>query len=202
MAGSYGNTNIADVSDGTLKVWAKKIDGKVRSVRLNTRKSWTYGWFEASLKLPAGKGTWPAFWMMPSNNDFGSNPWPHCGEIDIMEEVGCVPNEVSCTIHCTKYNNGGTATEHWKKNIGNAESAFHAYGMEWTKDYITFYLDGEPTLTYRNDGSGKDQWPFDVPFYPILNLAWGGSWGGMWGVDENALPVTMEIEYLRVFQKK
>ena len=116
--------------------------------------------------------------------------------------MGCVPNEVSCTIHCNKYNNGGTATEHWKKNIGNAESAFHAYGMEWTKDYITFYLDGEPTLTYRNDGSGKDQWPFDVPFYPILNLAWGGAWGGMLGVDENALPLTMEIEYLRIFQKK
>ena len=140
--------------------------------------------------------------MMPSNNDFGANPWPHCGEIDIMEEVGCVPNEVSCTIHCTKYNNGGTSIEHWKKNIGNAESTFHTYGVEWTKDYITFYLDGAPPLTYTNDGSGKNQWPFDVPFYPILNLAWGGAWGGMYGVDESALPCTMEIDYLRIFQKK
>ena len=119
-----------------------------------------------------------------------------------MEEVGCVPNEVSCTIHCTKYNNGGTSIEHWKKNIGNAESTFHTYGVEWTKDYITFYLDGAPTLTYTNDGSGKNQWPFEVPFYPILNLAWGGAWGGMYGVDESALPCTMEIDYLRIFQKK
>ena len=202
--GDIDGNPVTELRDGKLLINCFKYKGKIYSGRVyaNDATGYKYGYFEASIKLPKGKGTWPAFWMMPSNNDFGSNPWPHCGEIDIMEEVGCVPNEVSCTIHCTKYNNGGTATEHWKKNIGNAESAFHAYGMEWTKDYITFYLDGEPTLTYRNDGSGKDQWPFDVPFYPILNLAWGGAWGGMWGVDENALPVTMEIEYLRVFQKK
>ena len=83
MAGSYKGENIADVRGGVLKIYAKKIDGKVRSCRLNTRKSWTYGWIEASLRLPAGKGTWPAFWMMPSN--FRS--WPEDGELDILEEV-------------------------------------------------------------------------------------------------------------------
>ena len=195
---------VTELRNGCLNINCFKYKGKIYSGRVyaNDATGYKYGYFEASIKLPKGKGTWPAFWMMPSNNDFGANPWPHCGEIDIMEEVGCVPNEVSCTIHCTKYNNGGTSIEHWKKNIGNAESTFHTYGVEWTKDYITFYLDGAPTLTYTNDGSGKNQWPFDVPFYPILNLAWGGAWGGMYGVDESALPCTMEIDYLRIFQKK
>ena len=197
VAGSYGNTNIADVSDGTLKVWAKKIDGKVRSVRLNTRKSWTYGWFEASLKLPAGKGTWPAFWMMPAN----FTAWPKDGELDIMEEVGCNPNYCSATVHCLAYNNGGTSIEHSEKYISTAQTQFHVYAMEWSPEFIRFYQDGKAILTYNNTGKGYSYWPFDNPFYIILNVAWGGSWGGMWGVDESCLPTAMEVDYVRVFQK-
>lgn len=197
VAGSYKGENIADVRDGILRINAKKIDGKVRSCRLNTRKSWTYGWIEAALRLPAGRGTWPAFWMMPQN----FTAWPKDGELDIMEEVGYNPNYVSATVHCTRYNNGGTPTEHAEKYIRTAQSEFHVYSMEWTPEFIRFYQDDKAILTYENSGKGYDYWPFDAPFYVILNLAWGGSWGGAQGVDESCLPCALDVDYVRVFQK-
>lgn len=198
VAGSYNGENIADVSNGTLKIHAKKIGGKVRSVRMNSRKGWTYGYIEASIKLPSGLGTWPAFWMMPSNY----TAWPRDGEIDIMEEVGYNANYCSSTIHCTAYNNGGTAIEHAERFVSGAQTSFHTYAMEWTAQKMTFYQDGKSILTYNNNGGGYSYWPFDNPFYIILNLAWGGSWGGARGVDESCLPATMEIDYVRVFQRK
>ncbi len=197
VAGTYKGENIADVRDGILKIYAKKIDGKVRSCRLNTRKSWAYGWIEASLRLPAGRGTWPAFWMMPSNY----SSWPEDGELDIMEEVGYNASYCSSTIHCTRYNNGGTSIEHAERYISTAQSEFHVYAMEWSEDAITFYQDYNAILTYKNNRKGYDYWPFDNPFYVILNLAWGGSWGGAQGVDESCLPCALEVDYVRVFQK-
>lgn len=135
--------------------------------------------------------------MMPVN--FTS--WPGDGEIDIMESVGYDPNVVVSTIHCNKYNNGGTAIESARTSVATAYSEFHKYALEWTADKMVFYVDGKQLLTYNNDGTGKDAWPFDSPFYVILNLAWGGSWGGLQGVDESCLPATMEVDYVRVFQK-
>ena len=73
--------------------------------------------------------------------------------------------------------------------------------MEWTAQNITTYVDGKVQLSYNNRGLGLDDWPYDAPFYIIFNLAWGGDWGGAQGVDESALPVTMEVDYVRVFQK-
>ena len=67
---------------------------------------------------------------------------------------------------------------------------------------MTFYVDGQKILSYQNDGTGRDSWPFDQPFYIILNLAWGGQWGGQKGVDNSLLPLTMEVDYVRVFQKR
>ena len=201
--GEYNGRRVTEVKGGKLHITAFEDGGNVYSGRVyaQVNTGWQYGYFEAKIKLPKGKGTWPAFWMMPSNNDFGVNPWPNCGEIDIMEEVGVVPGEVSSTIHCRRYNNGGTAIEHRARMVPTAESAYHIYSMEWTADYITFYVDRVELFTYHNDGKGVETWPFNRPFYPILNLAWGGDWGGMRGVDENALPVTMQVEYIRVYQK-
>lgn len=192
--------HVATVSDGTLKINLINDNGTIKSARLYARPNtgWKYGYIEARIRLPKGKGTWPAFWMMPVN--FKS--WPADGEIDIMEEVGYNPNVVVSTIHCNKYNNGGTATESASRKVATAQTDFHTYAVEWTANYMTFYADGEKLLTYNNDGSGKDAWPFDAAFYPILNLAWGGAWGGQQGVDESCLPATMEVDYVRVFQKK
>lgn len=191
---------VAQVSGGTLKINLVNDGGTVKSARLYARENtgWKYGYIEARIKLPKGKGTWPAFWMMPVN----FNSWPGDGEIDIMEEVGFNPNAVVSTIHCNKYNNSGTPIESATKNVPTAQDDFHTYAMEWTASYMTFYVDGEKLLTYDNDGTGTDAWPFDAAFYPILNLAWGGVWGGQQGLDESCLPATMEVDYVRVFQKK
>lgn len=199
--------NVTEVKDGFLNINCfKGKDGKVYSGRVYAKvnEGWTYGYVEARIKLPSGKGTWPAFWMMPVGNDWNTNPWPKCGEIDIMEEVGADPDQVSSSLHTEKYNHTkGTQKTHAMKCSG-AEGDFHVYALEWTEDAITTYVDGKVQLkaTKAEMGSDHDSWPFHYAFYPILNLAWGGDWGGYKGVDESALPVTMQVDYLRVFQKK
>ena len=191
---------VTQVSNGTLKINCFKEDGKVYSGRIyaHVKEGWTYGYIEASIKLPKGKGTWPAFWMMPVH--FTS--WPADGEIDIMEEVGGHPNFVSSSLHANAHvHTAGTQVTH-EMYLEGAEDGFHTYAIEWTHDNITTYVDGQVQLSYDNRGLGRDDWPYDDPFYIIFNLAWGGTWGGTYGIDESALPVTMEVDYIRVFQKK
>lgn len=198
VSGREGTDTVALVSNGVLKITAKKVGDKVLSVRMNTNEGWTYGYFEASLKLPVGKGTWPAFWMMPKN--FRS--WPDDGEIDIMEHVGYHPNYVSSSIHCKAYYHKiGTQKTH-ELYLATAQKEFHTYACEWTEDYLKFYFDGELHFTFENDHKGNyDTWPFFNPFYLKLNLAWGGDWGGAMGLDESCLPATYEIDYVRVFKR-
>ncbi len=191
----------AEVSDGTLKIRVIKEGDRIYSARVNTREAWTYGYFEARLKLPEGKGTWPAFWMMPKSG--GS--WPKCGEIDIMEHVGCVPTEVSSSIHCMAYYHAINTQKTAARKIATVMDEFHTYALEWTSEYIKTYVDGVLLFHYNPDdypkGRNGDTWPFDKAFQLKLNLAWGGDWGGMYGVDESCLPATYEIDYVRVFQK-
>lgn len=200
VAGRTGDIITADVSDGTLKIRAIKSGNRVYSARVNTRKNWTYGYFEARLKLPEGKGTWPAFWMMPSV----WSGWPEGGEIDIMEHVGCVPTEVSSSIHCKSYYHAIGTQKTAARKIPTVMEEFHTYALEWTPEYIKTYVDGKQLFYYNPDdysqGRNANTWPFDKPFELKLNLAWGGDWGGMYGVDESCLPATYEIDYVRVFQ--
>ena len=191
---------VTEVRNGKLRITALKENGKVYSGRVyaKVKSGWTYGYIEASIKLPKGKGTWPAFWMMPVN----FHSWPADGEIDIMEEVGYHPDYVSSSLHATDHvHSNGTQITHEMKCEG-AEGEFHTYAILWTAKNITTYVDGKVQLTYDNRGLGRSDWPYDDPFYVIFNLAWGGDWGGAQGVDESALPVTMEVDYVRVFQKK
>ena len=191
---------VTEVRNGKLRITALKENGKVYSGRVyaKVKEGWQYGYIEASIKLPKGKGTWPAFWMMPVN--FRS--WPADGEIDIMEEVGYHPNYVSSSLHANAHvHTKGTQVTHEMLCKG-AEDEFHTYAMLWTAKNITTYVDGKVQLSYDNRGLGRDDWPYDDPFYVIFNLAWGGDWGGAQGVDESVLPVTMEVDYIRVFQKK
>lgn len=196
---------VTEIKGDKLRINCFKENGKVYSGRVyaHVNEGWQYGYFEASIKLPKGKGTWPAFWMMPVGNDWNTNPWPMCGEIDIMEEVGVVPNEVSSSVHTQDYNHTKNTQKTHAMTIADAEGAFHTYALLWTPDEITTYVDGKEQLhvTKAALGSGHNQWPFHYAFYPIFNLAWGGDWGGMQGVDEGALPITMEIDYIRIFQK-
>jgi hypothetical protein len=194
-----GNDTCAAIFDGTLKITARKVGSQVLSVRMNTQQSWTYGYFEARLKLPKGKGTWPAFWMMPKN----FQAWPDDGEIDIMEEVGFRPNWISSSVHCKAYYHSIGTQKTAEKFIDTAQSDFHVYAVEWTADVIRGSVDGVIYFEFPNDKAGnKNTWPFYTPFYLKLNLAWGGDWGGAQGVDESILPATYEIDYVRVYQKK
>ena len=190
---------VTEIRDGKLRITALKENGKIYSGRVyaKDKQGWKYGYIEASIKLPKGKGTWPAFWMMPVN----FHSWPADGEIDIMEEVGYHPDYVSSSLHANAHvHSNGTQVTH-EMYCKGAEGEFHTYAIEWTAQNITTYVDGKVQLSYNNRGLGRDDWPYDDPFYIIFNLAWGGDWGGAQGVDESALPVTMEVDYVRVFQK-
>ena len=212
--GEFDGVQTAFIKDEALQIKAQKykgskkftcngkeydIDGQVISARMNTKESWLYGYFEAAIWLPKGKGTWPAFWMMPTDQSDG---WPVCGEIDIMEEVGVDANITSSSIHTGAYNHPHNTQKTQSRTTNGAESEYHVYALEWTADYLQFYTDGIKTLKFQNDGKkDKDTWPFNKKFYMTLNLAWGGDWGGYAGVDESALPCTMKVDWVRVFQK-
>ena len=200
-----GGAYVTEVKDGTLRINCFKENDKIYSGRINgnARTGWLYGYFEARLKLPVGKGTWPAFWMMPAANRMPNNGWPRCGEIDIMEEVGFTPNEVSSSIHTQDYNHTKNTHKNHAMTIADAEGAFHVYSLLWTEDEIITYVDGMEQLHLKKSELGEehDQWPFHYAFHVILNLAWGGDWGGQEGVDESVLPIKYEIDYVRVYQK-
>lgn len=199
VEGVFEGDTVSYVSEGTLKIVAKKHGDNIISARMNTHESWLYGYFEARLKVPGGKGTWPAFWMLPK--DFKS--WPRDGEIDIMEYVGYRPNVVQSSVHTKSYNHVQQTEKTATKTIENAETDFHIYAVEWTPDYIKGFVDGEEYFHFDNDKRGNvDTWPFDKPFYLKLNLAWGGNWGGSQGIDDSRLPATYEIDYVRVYQKR
>ena len=198
VAGSREGNILASISDGSLKIKAMKIDGTVYSIRMNTKRSWKYGWFEARLKVSDVPGAWPAFWMMPQNY----KTWPGDGEIDIMEYAISTQgkDKSSSSIHCNAYNwPKGTQKTHVQA-VTKASSEYHVYALEWTANYMKFYVDGKLHLTFNNEGKGYDYWPFDQPFYLKFNMAWGGNMGGK--TDENGLPTTYEVDYVRVFKKK
>lgn len=164
--------------------------------------SQTYGRFEIRAKLPAGRGTWPAIWMLPDENLYGNKSWPDNGEIDIMEHVGYDPNVIHATTHCKTYyfrlNNQKTGVT----LLPDATTAFHVYSVEWTPETITAAVDGQLYFATRNEGTGWEAWPWDKPFHLLLNVAVGGEWGGLKGVDEAAFPQQMLVDYVRFYALK
>jgi Beta-glucanase/Beta-glucan synthetase len=210
---SYEADNMK-VEDGKLIITAKKEANSnnvpYTSGRIFTEDTFTkaYGKFEAKLKLPKGQGFWPAFWMMPATSEYGT--WASSGEIDIMEAIGRLPGEVSGTIHYGKAAPGNRYTGN-KYNFpdGSDFSGEHVYAVEWEPGEIRWLVDGQVYQTQNNWNSwGVDQpakyaypAPFDKPFYMILNLAVGGNFDGKrMPLDDN--PRTMEVDYVRVYDKK
>ncbi len=191
------------VSGGLLTITAQKVNdnkqfGSYTSARLisKAKKEFKYGRMEIRAKLPKGKGTWPAIWMLGSNIDGVS--WPTCGEIDIMEYVGYNPNWVKGSIHCA----ANFATNSIGKDYAIVnEQDFHTYGITWTADKIEFYVDDKtkPYFTYAPEPKTVANWPFNQPFFFILNVAIGGDWGGAKGIDNSIFPVAMVVDYVRVY---
>lgn len=164
------------------------------AARLLTRgkAEWTYGFFEVRAKLPCGKGTWPAIWMLGSGG-----AWPADGELDIMEHQGHRPTRVSSAVHMAAGHGGhavGGATQ-----LADACTAFHNYQMHWLPDKLEFSVDGVVHFHYPNLKLGAAAWPFDRAHYMVLNIAIGGDLGGP--VDDRIFPVAMEVDYVRVYQK-
>jgi beta-glucanase (GH16 family) len=193
----------ARVENGQLIIEAHKENfesSAYTSARIITRgkKHWTYGRFEVKAKLPVGVGLWPAIWMLPANSTYGN--WPNSGEIDIMEFVGYVPDSIYATIHTGAFNHMRGTQKGKNILLKDLANAFHIYGVEWTSDSISFYVDSVKFHEFKNDKSGYASWPFDKEFYFLLNVAVGGNWGGKKGVDNQVFPQRMEIDYVRVYQ--
>ena len=127
--------------------------------------------------------------------------WPERGEIDIMEQVGFQPDTVFSTIHTKDFNHILRTQIGEKLHLPDATSKFHVYSLEWEENEIRSYVDGKQYFTYTNMGLGSGAWPFDKPFYLIINLAIGGGLGGQQGIDDSAFPHTLEVDYVRVYQK-
>lgn len=198
----------AQVINGSLVITARKEsltsaadygNQNYTSARLITRNkaSWTYGFFEIRAKLPCGTGTWPAIWMLST-----SGTWPDGGEIDIMEYVGRTPETIFGTLHTrSTYNTVGGKGDGKNIAVSNVCTDFHNYQMTWTPEAIQIGVDDKIYHTYPNKHTGTDNWPFDNPQYLLMNIAVGGTFGGS-TVDDTIFPVTMEVDYVRVYQKK
>lgn len=198
------------VGNGLLTIEARKenYEGmEYTSARIKTanKKDFAYGKIEARLKVPAGRGTWSAFWML------GYGSWPRVGEIDIMEQVGYEPKIFHTALH-TKDKNGmnGKNFTGSQTLTENASDKFHIITMEWVEkeisgyDRIRIYIDGVETTTFGETPPlrDSDNWPFNKKFFFILNFAIGGNWGGIQGIDETIFqnPVLYEVDYVRVYQ--
>jgi beta-glucanase (GH16 family) len=168
------------------------------SVTTKGLASWTYGRVEVRAKLPTGRGTWPAIWMLGTN--ISQVGWPACGEIDIMEHVGHEPDAVHANVHTRGYNHTRKSGRGKRLSLPRAADEFHVYALEWTPERLDFVLDGEKFFSLENDGQGVDSWPFDASQYLILNLAIGGAWGGQQGVDDSIFPQCFLIDYVRVYR--
>ena len=157
-----------------------------------------YGRLEVRAKLPAGRGTWPAIWMLPTDWKYGV--WPSSGEIDIMEHVGYDPGNVHFSIHTQDYNWTKNTQKQGTKYLADAVGAFHKYRVDWTPYAVTGYYDDELVYTFVNEGKGFAKWPFDQRFHLMLNLAIGGNWGGVQGVDDSIFPVQFLVDYVRFYK--
>lgn len=198
------------VSDGYLNMVAKKEryedQGKVKeytAARLNSKFAFTYGRIEVRAKLPTGKGTWPAIWMLNKNinedgaywdnEGFGTVKWPKCGEIDIMEHWGKNQDYVSSAVH------NGSSYGYNVENVGgqkieNASTEFHIYTLDWTSDKMVFSVDDVEHFKYQPEVKNSDTWPFDADYYFLLNIAIEGD------IDPEFSESDMQVDYIRVYQ--
>ncbi len=197
-----GNLVITATSEGAAAHTCWYGACQFTSARLQTKAKLeqAYGRFEARIQIPRGQGIWPAFWMLGGNIE--SAPWPSCGEIDIMENIGKEPGVVHGSLHGPGYSGGSPLTDKYTLPGGaSLADQFHVFAVEWEKDVIRFYLDETlyETKTAADVPAGKT-WVYDHPFFMLLNLAVGGQWPG--DPDGTTLfPQSMKVDYVRVYQR-
>jgi beta-glucanase (GH16 family) len=205
----YYITNNVTVTNGLLKITAKRehyagLGGtrEYTSSRIRTlhQGEWRYGRFEMRARLPEGRGLWPAFWLLPTDERYGG--WPHSGEVDLMELVGHRPDTVHGTLHYAgpdgRHTYRGT---NYVLPSGKFSDAFHIFRTDWEQDVFRWYVDGELYQTQTNwpSDAGAMPKPFDQRFHLLLNLAVGGAWPGS-PEAATRFPQTFEIDWVRVYQ--
>jgi beta-glucanase (GH16 family) len=180
-------------------------DGVTRdftSARLKTEKLFAqkYGKFEARIRIPSGRGVWPAFWLLGDN--ISTVGWPACGEIDIMENVGSEPTRILGSLHGPGFSGSNSLHAPYVLRSGNVADDFHVFEVEWEPQKIRFYVDGH---LYQKrtpaDLPPGSRWVFDRPFFLILNVAVGGNWPGS-PDDSTKFPQRMLVDYVRVYSRK
>ena len=210
------------IEEGKLIIEAHKEAGtdQYTSGRIHTsgKVDLLYGRVEVRAKLPRGKGTWPAIWMLPTDafkyastcsqdadwqGNSGCDAWPNSGEIDIMEYVGYDPQRVHATVHTKDFYWVKGTQRKGSVELPTANTQFHTYALEWTPTRMDFMVDDVPYFSYVKNDPRWQAWPFDHQFHLILNLAVGGGWGGAEGPpDESAFPAQFQIDYVRIFDNK
>lgn len=190
------------VDNGVLLITAREesFEGSsYTSARLVTKDLFEqqYGRFEARIRLPWGRGIWPAFWMLGA--DIDENPWPGAGEIDIMEYRGQDPSVLIGSVHGPGYSAGEAISKEFVLENDRFDTGFHIFGIEWGPRYINFYVDD----VLYNQITPEDvpgEWVFDKPFYILMNLAVGGNFVGSPN-EETEFPQTMLVDYVRVYAR-
>jgi beta-glucanase (GH16 family) len=210
-AGGWGNAELehytnrpenARLENGQLVIEARKEayqGAEYTSARLKTQglREFQYGRVEARLRVPAGLGLWPAFWMLGA--DIAKNPWPKCGELDIMEYIGKEPNAVFGTMHGPGYSGAQGIGKSIRPTAPIADD-YHVVAIEWSRDAVTWFFDGAPFHEVTRASLGNKDWVFDHPHFILLNLAVGGQWPGSPNT-ETAFPAQLRVDYVRVFSR-
>jgi len=196
-----------EVSNGTLKIYARKVGagqnkGDYTSSRISGIFAFEYGRIEIMAKLPEGEkpGIWSKLGLTGDNIDVVG--YPTCGEIDIMEYFSYRPNETSVIVHSAVNNENNGNIIFANTTLETVEQEFHAYGILWTKDRIEFYIDDTENIIYtlnRPSDATEFNWPFDQPFYIVIDMVVGGRYAGGQGVNDSMFPAVMEIDYVRVY---
>ncbi|MEC8598650.1 MAG: family 16 glycosylhydrolase [Bacteroidota bacterium] len=195
------NSENSYVNDGNLFIVARENGIHFTSARMKSigLQEFQYGRIDVRAILPKGQGIWPAIWMLGAN--YPTVGWPACGEIDIMELIGSSPNTVHGTIHYgtdwTQHNYTGSGTSiPWTETFSDE---FHVFSIDWDENGITWLLDDQPFYTIDNAVTGSQPYPFDNPFFFIMNIAVGGQWPG-YPDATTEFPQFMAVDYVRVFQ--
>ncbi len=182
---------------GTDGVTRNYTSGKLMS----KRPGFLYGRFEIRAKIPRGRGTWHAIWMLPDQSTFSPQYWPDNGEIDIMEHVGFDEGRIHASIHTKLYNHRIRTQVTRSLVVPTAVDSFHVYALEWSENKLEIFVDNTKYFTFERGNLTWEGYPFTHRFHLILNLAIGGDWGGAQGIDDSAFPMQMEVDYVRVYRK-
>ena len=194
--------NVSLDGDGNLAITARREAFRGQpytSARIKTKDRFEqrYGRFEARIRVPAGQGIWPAFWMLGA--DIDEVGWPQSGEIDIMEFRGQEVNVLHGSIHGPGHSAGNAYSRRYVLPEGRLDTDFHVYGVEWEPDEIRWYLDGDLYHVARR-GEVPGEWVYDDEFFMILNVAVGGNFVGPVGPGLT-FPRTMLIDWVRVWER-